>query len=111
MRFSAWSSDVCSSDLVEQRRSFDPGELVDARQCLVAEPALGRVDDTFEGEVIGRRLDEAEIGEGIADFGALVEAEAADDAVRHADRDEAILELAGLEIGRASCRERVCQYV
>src|SRR3546814_2757085 len=47
---------------------------------------------------ICRRLDEAEIGEGIADFGALVEAEAADDAVRHADRDEAILELAGLEL-------------
>ncbi len=72
------------------------GELVDFCQRLVAQAALGRVDDAFEGEIVGGLGDDAQIGERVADLGALVEAEAADDAIGHADRDEAVLELAGL---------------
>jgi hypothetical protein len=43
--------------------------------------------------------DEAEIGHRIADFEALVEARAADDAVVEAERDEPVFELAHLEGG------------
>src|SRR3546814_11386250 len=38
-------------------------------------------------------------GEGVADVGALVEAETPDDAIGEADRDEAVFELAGLVLG------------
>src|SRR3546814_3557671 len=40
-----------------------------------------------------------QIGQRIADFGPLIEAEAAHDPVGQADRNEAVLELAGLELG------------
>ena len=80
---------------------------------LVAEPALGGVDDALEGEVVGGLGDQAQVGERVADLGALVEAEAADDLVGEADRDEAVLELARLELGadedrgsRRGCRRR-----
>ena len=65
----------------------------------VAEPALGHVDDALEGEVVGRRVDDAQIGQRVADFGALVEARAADHAIGQAERDEAVFELAHLERG------------
>src|SRR3546814_7624743 len=82
MRISDWSSDVCSSDLgVEAVRGRD----VDRR----LRPAFGRRAFKLE--------DEGEHG---------------------GDRDEQFLgdHPAGArgeinEIGRASCRERVCQYV
>ncbi len=41
----------------------------------------------------------AQIGERVADFGALVEARAADDAIGQPERDEAVLEFAHLERG------------
>jgi hypothetical protein len=72
---------------------------VDGGDRLVAEAALGLVDDPLEGEVVGRLGDQAEVGERVADLGALVEAEAADDLVGEADGDEPLLELAGLELG------------
>ena len=91
---------------VEQARGGDQQRLlrrarvrVDGGDRLVAEAALGLVDDALEREVVGGLVDEAEVGEGVADLGALVEAEAADDLVGQADRDEALLELAGLELG------------
>ena len=65
----------------------------------VAEAALRHIDDALEGQIVGRRIDHAQIGERIADFGALVEARAADDAIRQAERDEAVLEFAHLERG------------
>jgi hypothetical protein len=82
-----------------EREALGAGELVDFGQRLVAEAALGDVDDAFEGEVVGGLGDDAEIGERVADLGALVEAEAADDAIGQADRDEAVFELAGLVLG------------
>ena len=72
---------------------------VDGGDRLVAEPALGLIDDALEREVVGRLADQAKVGDGVADLGAFVEAEAADDLVRQPDRDEALLELAGLELG------------
>src|SRR3546814_14339393 len=58
---------------VEERRAFVARELVDTRERLVAEPALGNIDDAFKGEVVGRRLDEAQISERVADLGAFIE--------------------------------------
>ena len=82
-----------------QRDALGAGELVQLRHRLVAEAALGDVDDPLEGEVVGRLGDDAQISERVADLGALVEAEAADDPVGQADGDEPVLELAGLELG------------
>ncbi len=65
----------------------------------VAQAALRGVDDALEGEVVGRLADEAEVSHGIADFEALVEAGAADDAVVEAERHEAVFEFAHLEGG------------
>ena len=82
-----------------ERDALGAGEQVELRHRLVAEAALGRVDDPLEGEVVGGLGDDAQISERVADLGALVEAEAADDAVGQADRDEPVFELAGLELG------------
>ncbi len=49
----------------------------------------------------------AQIGERIADFRALVEARAADDAIGQAERDEALFELAHLERGAHQDRDLV----
>src|SRR3546814_9051720 len=85
MRISDWSSDVCSSDLGLQHQE---GELLDR--------ALRRIgmDRGHRAGMAG--VDRAQEGEGFdpAQF-------AEDNPVGpHSE-----------EIGRASCRERVCQYV
>src|SRR5574338_369282 len=72
---------------------------VDSGERLVAEATLGGVDDPLAGEIVGGREDKPEVGDGIADLGPLVEAETADDLVAQPDRDEPLLELAGLELG------------
>src|SRR3546814_4794446 len=83
MRISDWSSDVCSSDLV-----------VEHRLHLV----LAVVKGAFEGDIEDVRRQHgghlAALHLGDATHG-----------VQHEDVDLLV------EIGRASCRERVCQYV
>src|SRR3546814_8708442 len=100
MRISDWSSDVCSSDLVEARRVDD---------VLHAH----RLDDAFPVIAEERRLQRQGfvVRDQHAAFARLddlmpVEAEDAD----IADRAGLPVVIAG-EIGRASCRERVCPYV
>src|SRR3546814_2674429 len=81
MRISDWSSDVCSSDL----RWFDYSEqsMIDA----IAKLPSGRVSATSTHDPIA----------GTPEEGITIKAEVEVDA--------------DAEIGRASCRERVCQYV
>src|SRR3546814_9305265 len=86
MRISDWSSDVCSSDLVDQHvvRGEAPG-------------------------VAQRQRVRAEVG--VAQHGALG---APGGAAGVEDRSQVVAVArhdAGLQIGRASCRDRVCQYV
>ena len=50
-------------------------------------------------------MHQPEVSDRVADLGALVEAEAADDLVGQADRDEALFELAGLELGADEDRD------
>src|SRR3546814_1097249 len=85
MRISDWSSDVCSSDLREERGLF--GDLYALSGRFVAAIRMK-----------GLRLPEDLIGDD-----GLVAAWAHTDLGRDVDWRR--------EIGRASCRERVCQYV
>src|SRR3546814_7335205 len=76
MRISDWSSDVCSSDLVDEVVCYDV-------HCSVLSDGVSAV------VLGGHEQDRVDIGDGLLE--------------RARDRR--------IEIGRASCRERVCQYV
>src|SRR3546814_9807186 len=86
MRISDWSSDVCSSDLQARGGRAD----------------LALVEEHAPGGRLDRRVEMRTIGE--HDLRCLT-AEFETDALQVA--------FAGIDhqIGRASCRERVCQYV
>src|SRR3546814_4368199 len=85
MRISDWSSDVCSSDLLDRR----------ARQ-------LDRTADGLEAAALRMR----HLDDGAADAQRLVVHQLLHVHDRAAG-DVVLVE----QIGRASCRERVCQYV
>src|SRR3546814_8887388 len=101
MRIRDWSSDVCSSDLLE-----------------LLKPELLLEEAKIESTLViygSARIPEPDIADGL-------EAAATDDAARTIARrlkakakyyDEArrLARLASQELGRAACRERVCQYV
>src|SRR3546814_14548958 len=102
MRISDWSSDVCSSDLEHHARHLRQplgrrhgARMVDRRQ--VAQPRLaeqGHVDR--EGERAQAAVG-ADVARGLFATDMLL--------ARRERQHEAT------QIGRASCRERVCQYV
>src|SRR3546814_2267555 len=98
MRISDWSSDVCSSDL-SARRGLQPGHqpagtlLASDRELPVVAP--GTVDVQ-----VARRIAD------LADPELLHHPQGV--GVLRADRD---LHPVQAEIGRASCRDRVCSYV
>ena len=71
-----------------------------AAQRAVADAAPRQIDDPLERQIVVRLADHAEIGDGVADLGPLVEARAADDPVGDAQLDEALLEGPGLEARR-----------
>src|SRR3546814_13662616 len=106
MRISDWSSDVCSSDLRTSEkllRVADPLIMIALSQ--VREQRLGD-----EG-IIARALD---LAEQIPACAAGIEGIQDDVALgleRHHRRAFGIGDDMPVEIGRASCRERVCQYV
>src|SRR3546814_10218164 len=87
MRISDWSSDVCSSDL--QVNIYDQEHFM---QIL-------HIDSSISGDNSATRALSAAI---------VAELVAANPGASVAHRD---LAAEPLEIGRASCRERVCQYV
>src|SRR3546814_14227725 len=97
MRISDWSSDVCSSDLPLivvvarhvggiEARALGPGTIAPERLVLVE--AVPRAEIEIE----------------------QVEQQIVIAALRRVDR-RACLRVIDREIGRASCRERVCKYV
>src|SRR3546814_12885039 len=108
MRISDWSSDVCSSDLVKNEVLI----IAMTNRIDMIDPAIqrrGRFDHVIK-----------------VDFASEIEVQSLLDKLlsalpKESDVDSKPLaqELAGrplsdvafVEIGRASCRERVCQYV
>src|SRR3546814_17134605 len=102
MRISDWSSDVCSSDLLAVvQRLGDSGGEVEPRHLLVTD--LGVQAHEFGP------LERAAERDGVAERG---QQDVAARLVRlRLDREADVVALVGDEIGRASCRERVCQYV
>src|SRR3546814_19426810 len=93
MRMSDWSSDVCSSDLGGDRREhsigFGEGHVGDDREVVIADNVENVAADISElGMIAAIRTD-----------------------VLGLDEEKAVLvgRCLGDEIGRASCRERVCQ--
>src|SRR3546814_12748413 len=104
MRISDWSSDVCSSDLPEQ---FER----DLRRIDFHDVARARHGERREGGLAEEMRGDAFVALGISRR-PIVEPHP-----RVVQRDKILaiarqmLVAARAEIGRASCRERVCQYV
>src|SRR3546814_19784752 len=103
MRISDWSSDVCSSDLLILEIHGGPfaaygGHFSTDNQLYAAAGyavlSANPRGSTSYGEAFANEIDKAYPGNDYFDLISIV--------------DRAI-EL-GVEIGRASCRERVCQY-
>src|SRR3546814_11773037 len=98
MRISDWSSDVCSSDLV----------YIDAF-CALAREALARSDNDYEAF--------CEPGNLVTPRGALGPGSTQDERLPQMPAyhlkapNHGGITMVNIEIGRASCRERVCQYV
>src|SRR3546814_17073751 len=82
MRISDWSSDVCSSDLEGNKWGFFPSAAFAWR--VVSEDFMRNIDQLSDLKL---RLSWGKTG------------------------NQAIAPYESLQIGRASCRERVCQYV
>src|SRR3546814_17416341 len=103
MRISDWSSDVCSSDLRLEAGRREVGAAVIAeigeRHDTDVDPVAERLEDAGGG-----RTDT--IAAGLVNHGSG--AERPGDGLRQR-RQFRVLELRRQEIGRASCRERVCR--
>src|SRR3546814_11009006 len=112
MRISDWSSDVCSSDLraaAAERYFASQAERWDAIRSLhISENEVeAAIQRALAGRDIGRLVD---VGTGTGRMIELFAGRATE--VSGIDRSAEMLRLARakLESGRASCRERVCQY-
>src|SRR3546814_13725139 len=109
MRISDWSSDVCSSDLgvilqeTKALRAAQQDVLAQSRRLLsVIQSSLE--DDKADDIVVIELADKSSI----ADFMVIASGRSARQVGALADH---LREKLKDEIGRASCRERVCQYV
>src|SRR3546814_11931142 len=100
MRISDWSSDVCSSDLVRQRGDAERLALVDSEAPVAAAVAPHQLGDL--DRPAGSELPAAAPGG---------EVEPAHRRAPPGDRPVAVGKMRAVEIGRASCRESVWQYV
>src|SRR3546814_12644560 len=98
MRISDWSSDVCSSDLGIQ------AECIKLNGAMEIAPKLGLASHIVDLVSTGRTLIENALEEQkiISEVSARLIVNRAAFKLRSAEVPE---------IGRASCRERVCQYV
>src|SRR3546814_8599790 len=100
MRMSDWSSDVFSSDLPDADDDSVTAELEDRDYYKAAN--VFWVPEAARWESLRAAAKQADIGKRIDDALTLIEAEN--------PKLKGILDKR-YEIGRASCRERVCHYV
>src|SRR3546814_8569637 len=102
MRISDWSSDVCSSDLVAVRGEIgreDAAEIL-LRRAVWRAVIVGEID-----------MRDAAIERAAQHRAAGFEHVRAAEILPQAKADRGQIEPAVAKIGRASCRERVCQYL
>src|SRR3546814_18658954 len=111
MRISDWSSDVCSSDLLDHLAH--DGEAWLQLRDLAGELRIGGVGDLEEIVGIGDRLrcTLQVAGEFVDQLGVVAAAPLQAAQVLAGGLEVVVTAVAEAEIGRASCRERVCQYV
>src|SRR3546814_3084211 len=97
MRISDWSSDVCSSDLANLKTQLK------SYMEMVSQPIeiVACLDDGAKSRELRELLQEIE---GMSDKISLTER-------NDSDERKPSFTINRSEIGRASCRERVCQYV
>src|SRR3546814_15227466 len=98
MRISDWSSDVCSSDLPVDRRRLVIARIAERERRLIARLRMntGRQDK--------RQRHNHRYESNMLHIAALPDHQPT-------NRGGGLGFFSGIEIGRASCRERVCQYV
>src|SRR3546814_4116305 len=97
MRISDWSSDVCSSDLIMTQATKNPNVV-----------AVCTSDNRLQTlEQLSERLDQTQ--KSLSNY--LNTKRSAFPRFYFISDDELLSVLGSSEIGRASCRERVCQYV
>src|SRR3546814_16029475 len=119
MRISDWSSDVCSSDLLALRQGFlvtailgNP-DIVHSGQAFVlaggSENDLRRATPLLN--LIAQRIFHVADDAGMASLMKVACNALTGITLQSMGETLALLSKAGIEIGRASCRERVCQYV
>src|SRR3546814_9717344 len=102
MRISDWSSDVCSSDLL-----YGIDDLKDVQAS--ATDGAATIQAEFDWSSSAERKYEEVVREVTALRPTLPDGVTRLDVVRNRTSETAIFQAA--PIGRASCRERVCQYV
>src|SRR3546814_2083224 len=114
MRISDWSSDVCSSDLLQQGAALTTlavvaqgaVDILERRQEVADEDELRAAwQRQRRRQVVGGRLP------GLHQGGDLGEGGAAGRGPQTGAKQRDVPAAAHQPIGRASCRERVCQYV
>src|SRR3546814_8638886 len=118
MRMSDWSSDLCSSDLNDAARKLKQGSLaprqgVRSRQKAVRpffasqEAWKGRRGCNEPSNSVASDVSQSDIGQGARIFNSMAGASS----VRCAPTSrEVVRQALRWQIGRASGRERVCQY-
>src|SRR3546814_11678155 len=116
MRISDWSSDVCSSDLTDNRNRTATNVRTIFSKNGGNLGASGSVSHAFDR--LGLITYPAKNGDADKVFEAALEAGAEDVSSSEEEHEiwtaqDALHEVAKAleQIGRASCRERVCQYV
>src|SRR3546814_12111286 len=114
MRISDWSSDVCSSDLAEAEQACNAvGEafgLADVEAARHLESRRRRVVDHDRQHGVAVGLGDQPVETYRAIFGPAI-GPAFGNLGLPGNREAFAVTLKGQQIGRASCRERVCQYV
>src|SRR3546814_11283639 len=107
MRISDWSSDVCSSDLVEVEKAvaaLPAPETVEPRE--VDMDAVREIVDEMAQQAVSEQLPDAIKAIPVPEAPAPIEPDM--EAIGKMIADGVAK---AVKIGRASCRERVCQYV
>ena len=93
-----------------QGNPLGAGRVVHRPHRHVADAAPRDIHNPLERQIVGRAHGRAQIGDGVADFLALVEAQPANHAIGHAQDDQPFLEGAGLEAGAHQDRHFVQRF-